>query len=306
VSVLAEQIMNAVLLGCCYTLAAVGFSLFFGVIDKVVFCVGDIAISGSFALLVLNGTVAALGLAGVLPAWALVLLLVAGSALLCAALSVVSYRVAIKPYENGSTLIPLLTTIALGVVIRELIGLFYPQGRNPQSFPDLMPRGALFDIGILSYKNLIVIGVTLGLLTLLYLFVTRTKLGKAMQAIAQNREAARTVGIDLSKTITLTFVLGGLLLGIGGFLIGSYYSIVRFDMGSMYGVKGFSAAVVGGLGNTYGAIVGSMVIAFVEVFVTGYVPGGTAYGSVFAFLVLVLFIVFKPEGILGEKHIEKV
>ncbi|HWI52486.1 MAG TPA: branched-chain amino acid ABC transporter permease, partial [Symbiobacteriaceae bacterium] len=261
-SVLAEQIMNAVLLGCCYTLAAVGFSLFFGVIDKVVFCVGDIAISGSFALLVLNGAVAALGLTGVLPFWALVLILVAGSALLCAALAVVSYRVAIKPYENSSTLIPLLTTIALGVVIRELVGLFYPQGRNPQPFPDLLPHGALFGLSILSYKNLIIISMTLGLLTLLYLFVTRTKLGRAMQAIAQNREAARTVGINLGTTISLTFVLGGLLLGIGGFLIGSYYSIVRFDMGSMYGVKGFSAAVVGGLGNTFGAIVGSMVIAF--------------------------------------------
>lgn len=298
--------MNALLLGSCYALAAVGFSLFFGVIDTVVFCVGDIAIAGAFALLLLFGIATATGLATALPLWLLALVLVLGAGVLCAVLAVLAHRIAIKPYENTSGLIPLLTTIALGVVIRELIGLFYPQGRNPQAFPSLLPRGALFDLSVLSYRNLIIIGITLAILTLLFLVVTRTRVGRSMQAIAQNKEAARMVGINLGAVITFTFALGGLLLAIGGFLIGSYYNIVRFDMGAMYGVKGFSAAVVGGLGNTYGAIVGAMVIAFVEVFVTGYVPGGTAYGSLIAFLAVVFFIVFKPEGILGEKTVEKV
>lgn len=305
-SVLTEQIMNALLLGCMYTVAAIGFSLFFGVIDTVVFCVGDIAISGAFALLLLYTVAAATGLATVLPLWLLAAILILGGALLCAVLSVAAHRVAIKPFERSSTLMPLLTTIALGVVLRELLGLFYPQGRNPQLFPSLMPSGNLFGVGLLSYRNLIIIGVTLLMLTLLFWFVTRTKMGRSMQAIAQNKEAAQMIGINLGATITLTFLIGGLMLGIGGFLIGSYYNIVRFDMGALYGVKGFSAAVVGGLGNIYGAIVGAMIIAFIEVFVTGFVRGGAAYGSVVAFLAVVFFIIFKPEGILGEKTVEKV
>jgi len=306
VSVFTEQVMNALLLGSCYTLAAIGYSLFFGVIDTVVFCVGDIAIFGAFGVLAFYSLAVAGGLMAGLPMWLLTLAVVLGGTMLCALLSVATHRVGVKPFEGRPSLMPLLSTIALGVVIRELIGLFYPQGRNPHVFPRLLPAGAVLNTATLSYRNIIILGVTLSLLTLLFLFVNRTKTGKSMQAISQNKEAACMIGINPGAIVTLTFVIGGLLLGIGGFLIGSYYSIVRFDMGALYGLKGFSAAVVGGLGNTYGAIVGSMLIAFVEVFVSGYIPGGTAYASVFAFLVVVAFMIYKPEGILGEKTVEKV
>ncbi|MCL5046065.1 MAG: branched-chain amino acid ABC transporter permease [Actinobacteria bacterium] len=303
---MAEQLMNALLLGASYTLAAIGYSLFFGVADTVIFCAGDIAIFGSFSVLLLYALAVALGLFASLPAWLAALMVILGGAILCALLSLLAQWAAVKPFERAPALMPLLSTVAFGVLIREALGLFYPQGRNPQVFPTLLPKGALLGVSVLSYRNLIILGVTLLLLTALFWLVTRTRIGLSMQALSQNREAALMIGVNPGLVATFTFVLAGVLLGIGGFLIGSYYSIVRFDMGAMYGLKGFSAAVVGGLGNIYGAIVGSMLIAFVEVFVSGYVPGGTAYASVFAFVVVVLFMVFKPEGILGEKIVQKV
>jgi branched-chain amino acid transport system permease protein len=127
-----------------------------------------------------------------------------------------------------------------------------------------------------------------------------------MQSLAQNKEVAAMIGVNTPLIISVTFIIGGTILAIGGFLIGSYYNIVRFDMGSMYGLMGYSAAVVGGLGNIYGAIVGGMLLAFAETFMTAYIPGGTAYAKVFSFLIVILFMIFKSEGIIGQKTIEKV
>lgn len=303
---LFNQIVNALLLGATYTLAAVGFSLFFGVIDTVVFCVGDIAMFGAFGVLAFYGIAVSLGLAGIMPSWAITVFALAGGSILCVLVSIAVYRIGIKPFENAHELIPLLSTIALGIVLRESVGLFYPQGRNPHAFPALLPYGHLFHIRAFSDKGVIILGTTVLLLIVLFWFTRHTRMGKSMQAISQNRQAAMMVGINPDKVITITFVIAGILLGIGGFLIGSYFDIVRFDMGIVYGLKGFCAAVVGGLGNIYGAIVGSMLIAFVEVFASGFISGGTAYASIFAYMVVVLFMVFKPEGILGEPTIEKV
>ena len=130
-------------------------------------------------------------------------------------------------------------------------------------------------------------------------------MGNAMQAVAQNKRLAAISGMNIRSVAITTFVLGGVLLSVAGFLIGAYYGTVRFDNGSLYGIKGFSAAVVGGLSNIYGAIIGGMLLAFIEVFVS-ILPGGAAYASAVAFIVVVFFMVLKPEGILGEKTIEKV
>jgi len=304
--VFGEQLMNAILLGCSYTLVAIGFSLFFGVMDAIVFCSGDIAIFGAFCVLMFYSLAVSLGLFAIFPFWLAVILVIICSAVVSGLLGIITHKISIKPFEGAPILMPLLSTIALGVVIREAIGLFFPQGRNPQVFPNLLVKGSLFNINSLSYRNLIMIAVTIFMLAVLFWFLNRTKTGLSMQSVSQNKEAAQMIGVNIRVIVTMTFVIGGILLSIGGFLIGSYYNIVRFDMGSMYGIKGFSAAVVGGLGNIYGAIVGGMLMAFVEVFVSGYIPGGTAYASIFAFLVVVLFMIFKPEGILGEKTIEKV
>lgn len=317
---LLGQIINAVLLGCTYTLVAIGFSLFFGVLDAVVFCCGDIAIFGAFSILGAYTILTSAGIFGALPFALVVLILLVISAILCSFLALLTYRVSIKPFENSPPLMPLLSTIALGVVIKEVLGLVFQRivnplstmvavgdpllvkgGRNPQAMPMLIAPD-----GTISERNIIIIAVTLTMLLCLFLFLNKTKMGLSMQAISQNKEVSKMIGINVNRIIVITFVIGGVLLSVGGFLVGSYNTIMRFDNGAMYGIKGFSAAVVGGLKSVYGAIVGGMLLAFVEVFVSGYIPNGTSYSSIIAFVVVVLFIVFKPEGIIGDKTVEKV
>lgn len=313
--------VNAILMGCTYTLVAIGYCLFFGVLDVVVFCCGDIAMFGAFSIIGAYTVLYCAGLYQKLPFLLFVLLLIAIAAILCALLGLLAYRFSIKPFEQVSTLMPLLSTIALGTVIKEGIGLLFAptvngiastvtrvddpisviSGRNPQAVPHLLaPNGST------NERNLIIVGVTVLILILLYLFLNKTKKGLSMQAISQNKELALQMGVNVKTTIVTTFIIGGILLAVGGFLVGSYQTIIRFDGGTMYGSKGFSAAVVGGLKNTWGAVIGGMLLGFVEVFVAGYIPGGSAYANIIAFVVVILFIVFKPEGIIGEKSIEKV
>ncbi len=303
---LAQQIMNILLLACMYGVIAIGFSLFFGVLDVVVFSCGDIAIAGAFSFLVFYLMMPSIaGLTG-FPLLAVVLVILIGAALMSGLVTLLAFYSTIKPYEGKSVLMPLLTTIAFGVVIREVIGLNYPQGRNPQMFPSLAPDGAFFGSTLFTYERVTILIITMAIFAILFLIVNKTKFGKSIQAISQNRTAAVMCGVNPTVILPLTFLLGGFLLGIGGFLIGSYYNIVTFQSGSMLGLKGFSAAVIGGLGNVYGAIVGALLIATAEVLVSGYVPGGAAYAGISAFLVVVVFMVFRPQGILGETTIDKV
>lgn len=315
-----DILVSAILMGCTYTLVAIGFSLFFGVMDVVVFCCGDIAIFGAFSILSVYTVLRGLGYAESWPLLAVIIVLILLGALFCALLGLLTHRVSIKPFEKSSVLMPLLSTIALGMVIKEVIGLgFKPatnalstalagenaipvvSGRNPQGFPSLLSIG-----GSTEVRNIIIVAVTIGILLLLFIFLNKTKSGLSMQAISQNKELALMTGINVSRSVVSTFIIGGIVLAVGGFLLANYQSIMTFDNGAMYGVKGFSAAVVGGLRNTWGAIIGGMLIALVEALIAGYVYNGSAYASIAAFVVVVIFIIFKPEGIIGEKTVEKV
>ena len=317
----SSLLVSAILMGCTYTLVAIGYCLFFGVLDVVVFCCGDIAIFGGFSIIGAYTILYSAGVLQAVPAFVAVLIMLAIAAVLCAALGLIAYHFSIKPFEKSSTLMPLLSTIALGVVIKEILGLVFQPivngiatvvtnvddpltvvgGRNPQAMPNLIASS-----GSTNQRNLIIIAVTLAILIALFLFLNKTKVGLSMQAISQNKELALMTGVNVKRTITATFIIGGILLAVGGFLLSSYQTIIRFDGGAMYGSKGFSAAVVGGLKNTWGAVIGGMLLGFVEVFTAGYIPGGTQYQNIIAFLVVILFIVFRPEGIIGEKSIEKV
>ncbi len=316
-------LISAILMGCTYTLVAIGYCLFFGVLDVVVFCCGDIAIFGGFTIIGAYTILYSAGIVQAVSPIVLIFMLLAIAAVLCSALGLLAYRFSIKPFEKSSTLMPLLSTIALGVVIKEALGLVFQPvvngiataatsasvidpmsvvgGRNPQAMPTLIAA-----TGTTMERNLIIIGVTLAILVALFLFLNKTKMGLSMQAISQNKELALMTGVNVKRTITATFVIGGMLMAVGGFLLSSYQTIIRFDGGTMYGSKGFSAAVVGGLKNTWGAVIGGMLLGFVEVFTAGYIPGGTQYQSIIAFVVVIIFIIFRPEGIIGEKTLEKV
>lgn len=302
-----QQIINALLLGCNYALIAMGFSLFFGALNVVHFSHGDVCILGSFLLLVLYKVLIASGLLDFLPLGGRILITVLSAALLTGLIGALLEKVVIKPFRNAPLLMVLVATVALGTIIREALRLFYPQGSNPQIFPSLLPEGG-FALGGLTirYDNLVIFLSTVALISAVFFFVQRTRTGMAIRAISQDMEGATMMGINLNTTVAVTFLLGSALGALAGILNGAYIGIIRFDMGLMGGIKGFSAAVVGGLGNIYGAIFGGLLLGFVETFASALVPGGTAYKDVFAFMVVIFFLVFKPSGILGEKVYEKV
>jgi branched-chain amino acid transport system permease protein len=306
-SELIQQIINGLLLGCNYTLIAIGFSLFFGALNVVHFSHGDVCILGSFVVLILYTLGAATGLLSALPAGLSVPLLIVAAAAVTGILGAVFERLVIRPFRHAPLLMVLVATVALGLIIREALRIFYPQGSNPQIFPRFLPQGSFSISRVpLHYDNLIILVSTVGLIFAMFLFIGRTRTGAAIRAISQDIEAAMMMGINVDATVAVTFFLGSGLGAVAGILNGAYISIIRFDMGLMGGIKGFSAAVVGGLGNIYGAIFGGLVLGFVETFASAFIPGGTAYKDVFAFLVVIFFLVFKPSGILGERIYEKV
>jgi branched-chain amino acid transport system permease protein len=296
-----EQIMFALMLSSTYALISVGFTLFFGAINIVHFSHGDVAMLGSFIGIILYGILALTGFLGAFPFWISALIIIGVTCVLVGFLGALFERAAIKPFRRSPLLMVLVATIALGIVIRESVRLFYPQGSNPQVFPQILPAGS-FNLGelVVRWNHVLIFLISVLLIVLMVLFINRTKTGMAIRAISQDMEAANLMGINSDRIIAATFLLGSLLAGLAGVLIGSYQTVVRFDIGLMGGIKGFSAAVVGGLGNFYGAIVGSVILGFVESLVSAYVPGGAPYKDVFAFLIVIFFLVFRPAGVIGK------
>jgi branched-chain amino acid transport system permease protein len=296
-----EQIMFALMLSSTYALISVGFTLFFGAINIVHFSHGDVAMLGSFIGIILYGILALSGILATFPFWVSALILIGVTCILVGFIGALFERAVIKPFRRSPLLMVLVATIALGIVIRESVRLFYPQGSNPQVFPQILPAGS-FQIGelMVRWNHVLILLISVLLIVLMVLFINRTKTGMAIRAISQDMEAANLMGINSDWIIAATFLLGSILAGLAGVLIGSYQTVVRFDIGLMGGIKGFSAAVVGGLGNFYGAIVGSVILGFVESLVSAYVPGGAPYKDVFAFLIVIFFLVFRPAGVIGK------
>ncbi|MDI7260055.1 MAG: branched-chain amino acid ABC transporter permease [Thermodesulfobacteriota bacterium] len=302
-----QQLINALLLGCTYTLIAIGFNLFFGALNVVHFSHGDVCILGAFMTLILYGLAKLFGLLTFIPAFLFVPLLILMAMVLTGLIGTFFERVVIKPFRNAPLLMVLVATVALGMVVREMVRLSFPHGSNPQIFPRILPQTSFQWGGVLiRLDNLIILGTTIFLISVMFLFIRRTRMGAAIRAVSQDGEAAMMMGININRTVAVTFFIGSALGAIAGILIGAYNNIIRFDMGLMGGVKGFSAAVVGGLGNVYGAIIGGLILGLVETFAAAFIPGGTPYTDVFAFLVVIFFLIFKPSGILGEKVYEKV
>lgn len=323
--ILAQQMINGLMVGILYSLVAVGFTLYFGVLDVINFAHGDIFMLGSFMALAL------FPLAGLLPyTWLVVLVLFIGAMILTSVVGVATERLFVKPVSQAPMLISLLVTLGLGIATREAVRIFYPRGSDPKFFPKLLPDTG-FDVGniFVRYDNIIIFLLGVGLIMIINLLITRTKMGSAIRAVAQDREAAMMMGVDVDLTVDLTFVIGSALAAMAGVMYGFYYGQVMFNIGAMAGVIGFSAAVIGGLGNIYGAIVGGFLFGILETLAAAALPWisitltaiatntifadfvaalplGTENKRVFAFLVVILFLVFKPTGILGEKVYERV
>ncbi len=303
VSTITQQLLNVIMLGSLYSLVAIGFTLFFGVLDLINFAHGDVFMLGSFVALFLFMTFAFFSSLNFFTV--LLLFVITGFIVVISGLLI--YKLTIKPLAESPPLMMLLVTVGVSIFIREGVMLFFPDGASPHAFPKIFPEVTYKFLGMnIPAGYIFIIAISIILVVAMSLFVNKTKLGMSIRATAQDREAALMMGVDIDKTIAVTFIIGSLLAGIGGILNGAYYSTIKYDMGFVAGIKGFSCSVVGGLGNVYGAIVGSFVIAFLETVGAAFLPLGAEYKDVFTFIIVIIFLVIRPSGLMGEKKFEKV
>jgi branched-chain amino acid transport system permease protein len=303
IGLLGQYVINGMMLGMMYALVAVGFSLFFGVLDVIQFSHGDVVTGGAFA-----GLAVYLGLRGVLHSSSLLLVLVLmGATVAMALLGIAIARGLVLPLRSAPALNTLLLTLMAGTVLRESIRLFFPNGSQPQRFPPLLSDRAIA-LGSLTLRvdNLLLLGAGATLIAGMHLFITRTRLGLAIRAVAQDEETARTSGIPFRKVVLLTFAIGSVLAAFAGVMNGLYYNEINFGMGLLLGVIGFSAAVLGGLGNIYGGILGGFLFAGLQTVGAVALPLASAYKDVFAFSVVILLMAWRPTGLIGERASERV
>ncbi len=303
-SLLGQYVMNGAMLGMMYALVAVGFTLFFGVLDVIQFSHGDVVAAGAFAGLLAWAALTGVGVASPL---ALLLAVLLAAVIATAALGVLVGRFIVLPVKGAPQLNVLLVTLMTGTVLRESIRLFYPGGSQPQMFPALLP-GLAWNFGAfhLRIDNVILLAAGALMIAGTHLLITRTRLGLAIRAVAQDEETARTMGIDFRRVVLITFALGSALAAFAGIMDGLYYNEVFFGMGLLLGVIGFAAAILGGLGNLYGAIVGGFLFAALQTIGAVALPFASAYKDVFAFGVVILLMAIRPTGLIGERASERV
>jgi len=301
---LAQYVLSGIMLGVVYAMVAVGFTLYFGVLDVINFSHGDVLTAGAFVSL---ATYLGLRAAGVESHVVMLPIMLAAGLGAMALLGLAVAKFFVLPMRSAPPFITLLITLMVGIAIRESIRLFYPSGSNPQSFPSILPKTA-YHWGNLIVRHdtliLIVTGVTV--IALVNLFINRTRAGLAIRAVAQDGETAKIMGINFQWIVLLAFALGSALAALAGVMNGLYYNEINFGTGLMLGIIGFCAAVVGGLGNIYGAILGGFLFALLQTIVVVAAPSFTAYKDVFAFGAIILLMVAKPTGLIGEVASERV
>lgn len=306
--VLVQQTINGLTRGSVFALVALGYTMVYGTIELINFAHGDVFMLGLFFSLTYFTL---LGMAQTLYGWQLltVLPLVFLATMLTTGLvNVAIDRAAYRPLRRAPRLAPLITAIGVSFMIENLALIW--QGPAPVPYPDIFPSVDILrewfgvDTQIfLTTKDLLVVGATLPLMVALQYFITRTTWGKAMRATAQDRETALAMGIDVEKTILLTFFIGGALAGAAGLIQGMYYNIGQWYIGYQAGLRAFTAAVLGGIGNMPGATLGGLLIGFLSAWSDQYISARWTNAIVFSILILVL--VFRPHGLLGERTPEK-
>jgi branched-chain amino acid transport system permease protein len=296
--------LEGLTLGLVYGLVALGYSLVYGILELINFAHGDVFMLGSW--ISLSVAVHQIGLddssSGLAVIGGLALTLLAAMAF-CGLLNATIERVAYRPLRNAPRLAPLITAIGMSFILQD-VGL-NRLGPAPVSLPNILPTGVVFEIGGNKYRwsSLIVALSTIPVLFLLVWLVQRTRQGKAMRATAQDQEAAAMMGINVNRTISFTFLIAGALAGVAGLLYALYSTNIQFDQGFSLGLIAFTAAVLGGIGNLPGAVLGAILIGLIQQFnegLTWHAPGSDWTQSI-VFAILILILVFRPEGLLGER-----
>lgn len=297
-----QQIINGLVQGSIYALVALGYTMVYGIMGLINFAHGEVVMIGTLVTITVTGTlikagmpVALAGLAGV-----------SVSVLVCIALGWGLERIAYRPLRGAPRLTPLITAIGMSIVLQNVAMIVW--GRNYMTFPAFLPKidyefaGANFTA--VQIVIVLVSAVTMGGLLLL---VYRTKLGMAMRATAQNPAVASLMGVNINRVIAAAFIIGSALGAVAGVMVGSYYEIAHYQMGFMLGLKAFTAAVLGGIGNLGGAMAGGILLGLIEALGAGYIGDltggflGSHYQDIFAFIVLIGVLMFRPSGLFGEK-----
>jgi branched-chain amino acid transport system permease protein len=303
--VFLQQVVNGLSLGGIYALIALGYTMVYGIIELINFAHGDVYTLGTFfSLAILTG----LGVSGEVHGVALVgvvLFTLLASMLLCGIVGVLIERLAYRRLRNAPRLAPLITAIGMSFILENVMQLW--RGPSPIPFPQVVPNPSFALGGVdVSAKQIFVVLLAIAMMVALQLFIYNTKIGKAMRATAQDRDAAQLMGININTTIAVTFLIGSALAGAAGFVSGMYYGTTWFFNGFEAGLKAFTAAVLGGIGNVAGAMLGGFTIGLIEAMATQYVPQGAQWSNVVVFSVLVLVLIFRPSGLLGESLPDKV
>jgi branched-chain amino acid transport system permease protein len=301
--ILVQQVINGLTTGTLFALIAIGYTMVYGIIELINFAHGDLFMLGAFLALTL---VSLMGLENATPAVATggVILAFLASMSFCALLNFLQDRIVYRPLRNAPKLTPLVSAIGVSFVFMGLGQIW--KGVADINFPDVLPNKNLLGASSLRFtaKDLLVIFVTIPLMAALTVFVRFTKLGKAMRATAQNPTAARLMGIDVDRVIGWTFAIGGMLAGAASVIYGLTINTVSFQMGYQNGLYAFTAAVLGGIGNLPGAMLGGIVIGLVRSLGSQYV--GEQWTSALVFGILIVLLVFRPSGLLGARTREKV
>ncbi|MFE2169067.1 branched-chain amino acid ABC transporter permease [Streptomyces sp. NPDC059447] len=301
---LPQQLVNGLLLGSMYGLVAIGYTMVYGIVQLINFAHGEIFMTGGFGALTVW-----LMLPGGTTMWIALPLMLIGAILVATLIAVGAERFAYRPLRSAPRLAPLITAIGLSLALQQAVWAWYPDAKSSIVFPEI--PGGPFHIGSITIQTGDVFLLLAAPVSMAFLgfFVKKTRTGRGMQATAQDPDTAKLMGINTDRIITVAFALGAAFAAVGAVAYGLKYGEVNFKMGFLLGLKAFTAAVLGGIGNIYGAMIGGIVLGLAETLTTAYVAdvpgmqqlGGQSWGNTWAFVLLILVLLFRPQGLLGER-----
>jgi branched-chain amino acid transport system permease protein len=304
VDIFIQQIINGLTLGSIYALVALGYTMVYGIIGLINFAHGEVVMIG--AMIVLSVVTALVGAHLPLPPLVIILAGLAVAVPVCMGIAYAMEKVAYRPLRRAPRLAPLITAIGMSIILQNVAMMIW--GRNYLTFPNLIePQPIAIAGATITDLQIAIILLAALMMAGLVLLVQKTRLGMAMRATAQNPQVAGLMGIDINTVISAAFMIGAALAAVAGLMVMSYYGIVHYYMGFLLGLKAFTAAVLGGIGNLAGAMLGGVLLGIIEALGAGYIGDitggvfGSNYQDVFAFFVLILVLVFRPSGLLGER-----
>jgi len=294
-----QQLVNGLTLGSLYALIALGYTMVYGVLLMINFAHSEIFMSGAFVSLL-----AYQKLLAIMPAWQAFVTGIGIAFLFCALLAVGVERVAYRPLRRAARLTPLISAIGVSILLQNAVFLWVSD--QSLAYPQAFEVHHMRLLGAeVSNLQILIVGISIALMLALQFFVNRTRLGTAIRATAQDASTASLMGIPVNGVIAITFFIGGALGGVAGALNGMYYGSIKYNMGFVPGIKAFTAAVLGGIGNIQGAMWGGIILGVLESLTAGFIPNGSDWKDVIAFSVLLLILLFRPEGLFGRHIPEK-